>query len=109
MVGERIERILILAKTYPYPSTKYRETSCIAGINEEGRLLRLFPVPFRYLQGEKQFSKWQWITARIRKASKDHRPESHTYLATTVCPELVRCTISRRGQISAAAFAKMDR
>ncbi len=77
MAGEQTKHILILAKTYPYPSTKYRETSCIAGMDDEGRLLRLFPVPFRYLQGEKQFSKWQWISARIRKAVKDHRPESH--------------------------------
>ena len=72
------EELLILAKTYPNPSTKHREITCVAAINRNRQLRRLFPLPFRFLQGEQQFQKWEWITARIAKASKDHRPESHT-------------------------------
>jgi hypothetical protein len=71
------ERILILCKTYPSPSERYSETSCVAGITEEGRLIRLFPVPFRLIADDQQFCKWQWIQARIEKARDDHRPESH--------------------------------
>ncbi|MGY0201335.1 hypothetical protein [Leptothrix sp. BB-3] len=41
------QRILILCKTYPSPSARYVETSCVAGMSEDGRLIRLFPVPFR--------------------------------------------------------------
>ena len=41
------ERVLILCKTYPSPSAKYAETSCVAGMTEDGRLIRLYPVPFR--------------------------------------------------------------
>lgn len=37
---------------------------------------RLFPIPFRLLEGESRFKKWQWIDTRICKAPKDHRPES---------------------------------
>lgn len=69
--------ILILAKTYPVPSTKYRETACVAGVTRQGTLLRLFPVPFRFLDKKQQFRKWQWIKAAITKASRDKRPESH--------------------------------
>lgn len=79
-----IERILILAKTYPSPSAKYVETSCVAGINEHGQLRRLYPVPFRLIEEGRQFKKWQWITARIRKSNDDHRPESHRIFIDTI-------------------------
>lgn len=78
MLGGQTEELLILAKTYPNPSAKYREITCVAAINRDRQLRRLFPLPFRYLQGEKKFQKWEWITARISKATKDHRAESHT-------------------------------
>lgn len=71
------ERVLILCKTYPSPSATYAETSCVAGVTEDGALIRLFPVPFRLIADEQQFRKWQWITALVEKARDDHRPESH--------------------------------
>jgi len=71
------ERVLILCKTYPSPSATYSETSCVAGITETGKLIRLFPVPFRLIADEHQFRKWQWVTALLEKARDDHRPESH--------------------------------
>lgn len=46
----RMERILILAKTYPSPSAQYMETSCVAGISQDGSMRRLFPVPFRMVE-----------------------------------------------------------
>lgn len=70
--------ILILCKTYPSPSGKYAETTCVAGMDERGRLVRLFPVPFRLIAKDQQFKKWQWIKAKVEKAKKDHRPESFT-------------------------------
>ena len=70
-------RLLILANTYPMPSAKYRETNCVAAVTEEGSLLRLFPIPYRLLDGSDRFKKWEWITANIVKASSDHRPESY--------------------------------
>lgn len=48
----QVERILILCKTYPSPSARYVETSCVAGISEAGELKRLYPVPFRLIQDE---------------------------------------------------------
>lgn len=74
---DREANILILCKTYPSPSARYQETSCVAGMEEDGSLIRLFPVPFRLISGDQQFSKWQWISAKIEKSRDDHRPESH--------------------------------
>ncbi|MBS0308790.1 MAG: hypothetical protein JSS58_07440 [Proteobacteria bacterium] len=79
-----VERILILAKTYPSPSAKHTETSCVAGINEAGQPRRLYPVPFRLISGDQQFKKWQWIRARIEKSPADHRPESHRIFVDTI-------------------------
>ena len=71
------ERVLILCKTYPSPSATYAETSCVAGMTEAGKLIRLFPVPFRLIADDQQFRKWQWVTTLVEKARDDHRPESH--------------------------------
>jgi hypothetical protein len=77
-------RILILCKTYPSPSGKYAETTCVAGLDEDGNLVRLFPVPFRLIAEEQQFKKWQWVKAKVEKAKKDHRPESFTIKTDTI-------------------------
>jgi hypothetical protein len=90
MSKSQIERVLILAKTYPSPSAQYVETSCVAGINEQGLMRRLYPVPFRYIQQTNQFKKWQWIEVRIEKAKKDHRIESHRlYVDTIKCSDVL--------------------
>lgn len=60
------------------------ETSCVAGIEEGGSVIRLFPVPFRLISNDQQFKKWQWISARIEKARDDHRPESHKLFVDTI-------------------------
>jgi len=79
-----LQDILILCKTYPSPSGKYVETSCVAGMDAAGTLIRLFPVPFRLIDGAQQFKKWQWINARIERAPGDRRPESHKLFVDTV-------------------------
>lgn len=77
-------RILVLCKTYPSPSSKYVETSCVAGMDEDGALIRLYPVPFRLITDNQQFRKWQWISARIRKSQDDRRRESHRISVDTI-------------------------
>lgn len=84
----KVQRVLILCKTYPSPSAKYSETSCVAGMDDSGNLIRLYPVPFRLVSDDRQFKKWQWINVRLDKASKDHRPESHKlYVDTIECDD----------------------
>lgn len=86
----RMERILILAKTYPSPSAQYVETSCVAGISQDGSMRRLYPVPFRMIEEGQQFKKWQWIDVRIEKTNKDHRLESHKlYVDTITCGDVI--------------------
>ena len=77
MAVYRAEELLILAKTYPLPSEKHRETTCVAAVNRQGALRRIFPIPFRFLQGDAKFDKWEWIRVQALKATGDNRPESY--------------------------------
>jgi hypothetical protein len=77
--------ILIVAKTYPEISKKYTETVCTAGIHgATKKLIRLYPIRYRYLTGESQFRKYQWIKAKIEKAKLDSRPESYNIVESTI-------------------------
>ena len=70
------KRVLITARTYPVPSLKSIEASCTAGITDDGQWVRLFPVPYRLMDQEHRFSKWDWIDLSVLKAG-DNRPESY--------------------------------
>jgi hypothetical protein len=69
-------QILITVKTYPTLSIKYDELVCTAGIREDGSWIRIYPVPFRKLDYNKQYQKWQWIETDLIKNTNDFRPES---------------------------------
>lgn len=77
-------RVLITVRTYPAPAQKGAETSCTAAVSEDGKWMRLFPVPYRSLPQDKKFHKYQWITARLKKAKSDVRPESHNISIDTI-------------------------
>lgn len=70
------KNVFVTVKAYPNPSKAYRETVCVAGITDEGRFIRLYPVRFRDLEREDQFKTYSWIHVRVFKAARDSRPES---------------------------------
>lgn len=74
--------ILIVTKTYPSISQKYRETVCTAGIlldDEEKPVLwiRIYPIRFRQLEIEQRYKRWSIISAKIERNDKDYRLESY--------------------------------
>ncbi len=71
------KKILILVKTYPSISKKYVELVCTAGMDEDGNWYRLYPIPFRKLDDDKQYGKYRWIEARMYKGNDDPRIESY--------------------------------
>lgn len=72
----RTQSVRILVKAFPQHSEKYEETVCCAGVTDEGRLIRLFPITYRRLAPQDQFDRYDLIEARLTKAS-DPRPESY--------------------------------
>jgi hypothetical protein len=82
--------ILIWTKTYPELSNKYLETVCTAGVLEDGKPVRLYPIPYRYLEGENRFHKYQWVTANIERHPQDPRPESYRIDCDSIeCGEII--------------------
>lgn len=68
--------VLVNCKTYPAVSTKYIETVCTGGISRGGQFIRLYPIPFRLLEEEFQYGRWDVIRVRTYRDTKDPRPES---------------------------------
>jgi hypothetical protein len=72
------KRILILGNTYPSYSFKYTENACTGGLKEDTlEMVRIHPIPLRYLEEGSRFSAFQWIKVRLTKNMSDPRPESY--------------------------------
>ena len=75
-VGMEKQRVLITVKTYPTLSRKYGETVCTAGVRADGTWVRIYPVPFRRLDEEQQYRKFDWVECRLARNTTDVRPET---------------------------------
>lgn len=65
-------------KAYPQPSKKHDETVCTAGICFDTKeWIRLYPIPFRFLEDGKQFKKYDILDVEVTSDGTDGRPESH--------------------------------
>lgn len=81
------DQVLILVKATPQPSLQYGDTVCVAGvdmISETPQWVRLYPVPFRYMEGDRQFRKYDVVEVRTRNAGADKRPESRKIDAVSI-------------------------
>lgn len=75
-------KILIVTKTYPSISRKYKETVCTAGVlldEKENPLqwIRIYPIRFRGLESDQRYKRWSIISAEIERNDKDYREESY--------------------------------
>jgi hypothetical protein len=70
-------KVFITVKTYPTLSRKYDELVCTAGILDDGKWIRIYPLPFRKLDYDKKYKKYQWIELSLVKNTSDIRPESY--------------------------------
>ncbi|MCC4908172.1 hypothetical protein [Microbacterium sp. cx-59] len=78
--GERAQ-VLVTVKATPQPSASYGDTSCVAGIRIDGDAptwIRLYPIAFRWLDGESQFAKYDVIELEVRRRDSDTRTESYS-------------------------------
>lgn len=77
------QKVLITVTTYPLPSRSYDELVCTAGVLEDGRWIRIYPVPLQFLKGLRKDGKlesfkYNWIELDLKKRTDDFRPESHS-------------------------------
>jgi len=78
------KKILIVVKTYPTRSKKYKELVCTAGLDEEGNWYRIYPIPTKSLKEYKGLKKYTWIDAQVSKDKSDYRIESHKINISTI-------------------------
>ena len=78
-----LERLLITVKTYPTLSRKHGELVCTAAIREDGSWVRLYPIPFRLLDYQQRYVKFDWIETTLVKSSSDPRPETFHPVSST--------------------------
>jgi len=74
-------------KAYPALGERHGESVCVAGIRgscQQSEWIRLFPVPFRDLPADQQFSKYDVIELLARRVTRDRRPESWEPVASSI-------------------------
>ncbi len=72
--------VLVTVKASPNPSTTYGDTVCVAGIRiqETGpEWVRLYPVPFRHLESNEKFRKYDLLSLELAPTPGDPRAESY--------------------------------
>jgi hypothetical protein len=50
---------------------------CTAGFREDGSWIRIYPIPFRKLEYDQRYKKYDWIELDLIKNTSDFRPESY--------------------------------
>ena len=85
--GETV-RLLILVKAAPVIVSNTEEAVCVGAMTLDGtsQWVRLFPIPFRDLDDDQRFAKYQEISLQIIPARGDPRPESRTPIQGTIRP-----------------------
>jgi hypothetical protein len=76
--AERI-RLLVLVKANPIMTADLDETMCVAGLRldtDAPEWVRIHPVPFRDLQDNERFAKYQEIEVDVIRSRTDRRPET---------------------------------
>lgn len=74
---EQTVEMLVTVKAYPVVSQRYREAVCVAGVRTDTKTpewVRLFPVCFRDLPEDRQFTKYQHIRLQTLTPKADLRP-----------------------------------
>jgi hypothetical protein len=81
-------RVMILVKAAPVLTSALRESMCVAAmsLDEPPRWIRLHPVPFRDLEDNTKFRKFQEVTVNVIRPRSDRRPESWTPIEGTIVP-----------------------
>lgn len=72
------KKVTIITKAYPEPSSKHGDVACTAGITEDGKWIRLYPIDMRHFIERNKISKFDIIEAEVKKdKDKLGRKESH--------------------------------
>lgn len=94
--SEQTIELMVNCKTYPAVSQKYVETVCTGGVDRDGTFVRLYPVPFRFLESGEQYKRWDVIRLQAYRDTKDQRPESWHLTSGSPIEIIDRITTDKR-------------
>lgn len=77
---------MILVKAAPVLTSELNENMCVAAmrLGSDPEWIRLHPIPFRDLEDDSKFKKYQEIKVQVIKPRTDRRPESWTPIEGTI-------------------------
>jgi hypothetical protein len=81
--------VVVLVKAAPVMTSHLEETMCVAGARVdrgEPEWVRLHPVPFRDLEDDRRFAKYQTVSVAVRRPRSDRRPESWSPVHGSILP-----------------------
>ena len=84
-----LTKVLITVKTYPTLASKYDELVCTAGFLEDGSWIRIYPIPFRKLDYDNQYKKYDWIEIDLIRNTSDFRLESYRPVSIDKPPNII--------------------
>ncbi len=99
-------RILVLGKSFPEPDNREMETICTIGCTTAGKLIRLYPVPLRYLPNHIHYRPHDWITAPIARSTQDTRAETYNVMSKEI--SLDGRMIPNRGWVNLERYVFAD-
>src|SRR5689334_11812654 len=82
-------RLLVVVKAAPVLTRSLEETMCVAAIRLDAgapHWIRLHPVPFRDLDDDSKFVKYQVISTDLIRPRSDRRPETWTPIRSSIQP-----------------------
>jgi hypothetical protein len=71
-------KVLITVKTYPLPSSAFGDRVCTAGLFEDGKWVRIYPITWQNLEDDEKYSKYSWVELDLKRYKNDFRPETYT-------------------------------
>lgn len=74
----------IVVKALPHRSSKHFETVCCAGVGRDLKWRRQYPVPYRLLEGDQKFRRWDWIDYEFTSPKNDPRWESQRVVPDSI-------------------------
>lgn len=79
---------MVVVKAAPILTAQPEEAVCVAAVTLEPnpRWIRLFPVPFRDLESDSRFKKYQEVTLKVCLSNTDRRPESYVPILDSLKP-----------------------
>jgi hypothetical protein len=87
-VGQGL-KMVVLVKAAPVLTSQLEETMCVAGARidiGEPQWIRLHPVPFRDLDDDSKFAKYQAVSVAAHRPRSDRRPESWSPVYGSIAP-----------------------